>query len=74
MQLVFYGVGVVVIGIIVISVCKLIVKSIGYDKLLWVIYFVLVVVMVIIELEVVWLFFVVGLFVWFMCVLFRWLC
>lgn len=70
----FYGVGVVVIGIIVISVCKLIVKSIGYDKLLWVIYFVLVVVMVIIELEVVWLFFVVGLFVWFMCVLFRWLC
>lgn len=74
MQLVFYGVGVVVIGIIVMSVYKFIIKSVGKDKLLWVVYLLLVVVIVLIEFEVVWLFLVVGVLVWFWCVLFKWLC
>src|SRR5215208_3062084 len=38
MQAVFYGVGAAVIGIIALSTYKLTAKSIGKDKLLWMIY------------------------------------
>ncbi len=38
MQAVFYGIGAAVIGIITLSAYKLTVKSIGKDKLLWIIY------------------------------------
>src|SRR5579885_3493015 len=56
MQSVFYGVGAAVIGIIAISAYKLTKKSVGKDKLLWLIYLVLVAVTVITESEVAWLF------------------
>jgi chromate transporter len=65
MQAVFYGVGAAVIGIIAISAHKLTVKSIGKDKLLWVIYLVLTAVTVITESEIAWLFIAAGLVVWF---------
>lgn len=65
MQAVFYGVGAAVIGIIAISAHKLTVKSVGKDKLLWVIYLVLAAVTVITESEISWLFLASGMIVWF---------
>lgn len=65
MQSVFYGVGAAVIGIIAMSAKKLTEKSIGKDKLLWVIYLLLAVVTVVTESEVAWLFIAAGVLVWF---------
>ena len=64
MQAVFYGVGAAVIGIIAMSAKKLTQKSIGKDKLLWAIYFLLAVVTVVTESEVAWLFLAAGVLVW----------
>src|SRR5258706_10775195 len=64
MQAVFYGIGAAVIGIITLSAYKLTVKSIGKDKLLWIIYLISMVVTVIIESEIVWLFLGAGVLVW----------
>src|SRR5690349_7435467 len=64
MQAVFYGVGAAVIGIIAMSAKKLTEKSIGKDKLLWAIYLLLVVVTVVTESEIAWLFIAAGIFVW----------
>src|SRR4051812_24502551 len=64
MQAVFYGVGAAVIGIITMSAKKLTQKSVGKDKLLWVIYLLLAVVTVITESEVAWLFIAAGVLVW----------
>jgi chromate transporter len=64
MQAVFYGVGAAVIGIIAMSAKKLTEKSIGKDKLLWGIYLLLVVVTVVTESEVAWLFIASGLLMW----------
>jgi chromate transporter len=64
MQAAFYGVGAAVIGIIAISAYKLTTKSIGKDKLLWVIYLVTAVFTVWSESESIWLFLGGGLLVW----------
>ncbi|OAI77510.1 chromate transporter [Ralstonia solanacearum] len=64
MQSVFYGVGAAVIGIIAISAYKLTAKSVGKDKLLWVVYLVLAAVTVVTESEVAWLFLAGGVLVW----------
>lgn len=64
MQAVFYGVGAAVIGIIAMSAHKLTKKSIGKDKLLWVIYLLLAAVTVITESEIAWLFLAAGVTVW----------
>ncbi|MGE5649997.1 MAG: chromate transporter [Bacillota bacterium] len=64
MQAVFYGVGAAVIGIIAMSAKKLTEKSIKKDKLLWAIYLLLVVVTVVTESEVAWLFIASGVLVW----------
>jgi chromate transporter len=64
MQAVFYGVGACVIGIIAISAYKLTTKSIGKDRLLWVIYLVSAAATVITESEFVLLFLGAGLLVW----------
>lgn len=64
MQAVFYGVGAAVIGIIAMSAKKLTEKSIKKDKLLWAIYLLLIVVTVVTESEVAWLFIASGLLVW----------
>jgi chromate transporter len=60
MQSVFYGVGAAVIGIIAMSAYKLTKRSIGKDKLLWVIYGVAAAITVITETEIAWLFIVAG--------------
>jgi chromate transporter len=65
MQAVFYGVGAAVVGIIAMSACKLTTKSIGRDRLLWVIYLTLTAVTVVTESEIAWLFIAVGLLNWF---------
>ncbi|WP_454766467.1 chromate transporter [Cupriavidus campinensis] len=65
MQSVFYGVGAAVIGIIAISAYKLTNKSVGKDKLLWVIYLALATVTVVTESEIAWLFLAAGIVVWF---------
>lgn len=65
MQAVFYGVGAAVIGIISMSAYKLTTKSVGKDKLLWVIYLALAAVTVITESEIAWLFLAAGVLVWF---------
>jgi chromate transporter len=65
MQSVFYGVGAGVIGIIAMSAYKLTTKSVGQDRLLWVIYLVMGVVTVITESEIAWLFIAAGVIVWF---------
>lgn len=65
MQSVFYGVGAAVIGIIAISAYKLTNKSVGRDKLLWVIYLMLATVTVVTESEIAWLFLAAGMVVWF---------
>jgi chromate transporter len=64
MQSVFYGVGAAVIGIIAMSAYKLTTKSVGKDKLLWVIYLVVAAVTVITESETAWLFLAGGVLVW----------
>jgi chromate transporter len=64
MQAVFYGVGAAVIGIIAISACKLTVKNIGRDKLLWAIYLATAAFTVWTESESVWVFLGGGLLVW----------
>lgn len=64
MQAVFYGVGAAVIGIIAMSAKKLTEKSVGKDKLLWVIYLLLAVVTIITESEIAWLFVAAGVLVW----------
>jgi chromate transporter len=73
MQAVFYGVGAAVIGIIALSAYKLTTKSIGKDKLLWAIYLVAAAVTVITESEIVWIFLISGLLVWFVKAPPRWL-
>ncbi|TFV89262.1 chromate transporter [Oxalobacteraceae bacterium OM1] len=73
MQAVFYGVGAAVIGIIAMSAKKLTQKSIGTDKLLWAIYLLLVVVTVLTESEVAWLFIASGVLVWLLRAPPRWL-
>ncbi|MGT2504836.1 chromate transporter [Cupriavidus basilensis] len=65
MQSVFYGVGAAVIGIVAISAYRLTNKSVGRDKLLWVIYLVLATVTVVTESEIAWLFLAAGMVVWF---------
>lgn len=64
MQAVFYGVGAAVIGIVAMSARKLTIKSVGKDKLLWVIYLVLAAVTVVTESEISWLFIAAGVLVW----------
>ncbi|SHN43508.1 chromate transporter [Duganella sacchari] len=64
MQAVFYGVGAGVIAIIAISARKLFIKSVGKDKLLWANYLLLVVVTIVTESEVAWLFIASGMLVW----------
>jgi chromate transporter len=64
MQAVFYGVGASVIGIIALSAYKLTSKTIGKDRVLWVIYIVVAVVTVITESEQVLLFLAAGILVW----------
>jgi chromate transporter len=65
MQAVFYGVGAAVIGIIAIGSYKLTTKSIGKDKLLWIIFVVLAITTFITEQEILWLILLAGLAVWF---------
>ena len=64
MQAVFYGVGAAVIGIIAISAWKLTTKSIGKDKLLWLIYVAAAAVTIITESEIAWLFLAAGVVTW----------
>ncbi len=64
MQAVFYGVGAAVIGIIAISAWKLTTKSIGKDKLLWLIYTAAAGVTIATESESVWIFLISGALVW----------
>jgi chromate transporter len=73
MQAVFYGVGAAVIGIIALSAYKLTTKSIGKDKLLWAIYVMTAAVTVVTESEIVWIFLISGLLVWFVKAPPRWL-
>jgi len=73
MQAVFYGVGAAVIGIIALSAYKLTTKSIGKDKLLWAIYLVAAAVTIITESEIVWIFLISGVLVWFVKAPPRWL-
>jgi chromate transporter len=65
MQAVFYGVGAAVIGIIAIGSYKLTTKSIGKDKLLWVIFIVLAISTFITEEEILWIILLAGIAVWF---------
>lgn len=64
MQAVFYGVGASVIGIIAMSAYKLTTKSIGQDRVLWVIYLVSGAITVITESEMVAVFIGAGVLVW----------
>jgi chromate transporter len=64
MQAVFYGVGAAVIGIIALSAYKLTMKTIGRDRLLWVIYLAGAAMTIITESEAVWLFLGAGLLVY----------
>lgn len=65
MQAIFYGVGSAVIGIIAIGSYKLTVKSIGKDKLLWVIFIVVAVITFVTEEEILWVMLLAGAVVWF---------
>ena len=65
MQAIFYGVGSAVIGIIAIGSYKLTMKSIGKDKLLWIIFMVLAVTTFITEEEILWVILLGGVVVWF---------
>lgn len=64
MQAVFYGVGASVIGIIATSAYKLTTRSIGRDRLLWVIYLASAAVTIVTESEFVWLFLAAGIVTW----------
>lgn len=64
MQAVFYGVGASVIGIISISAYKLTQKTIGTNRLMWVIFLSSAAATVITESESVWLFLGAGVIVW----------
>jgi len=64
MQAAFYGVGAAVIGIIAVSACKLTSKSIGKDRLLWVVYLVTAGFTVWTQSESIWLFLGAGVLVW----------
>jgi chromate transporter len=63
-QAVFYGVGACVIGIIAHSAYKLTRKSIGTDKLLWVIYLISAAITFVTQTEEVLLFILAGMIVW----------
>jgi chromate transporter len=65
MQAVFYGVGAAVVGIIAMSAYKLTTKTLGADRLLWVIFVILAAVTVATESEIAWLFIAGGLANWF---------
>lgn len=65
MQAVFYGVGSAVIGIIAIGSYKLTTKSIGKDRLLWIIFIILAITTFITEQEILWLILLGGFAVWF---------
>lgn len=73
MQSVFYGVGAAVIGIIALSAWKLTSKNIGRDRLLWAVFALSLVVTVVTQSEVVWLFLGAGVLVWFVRVPPAWL-
>ena len=73
MQAVFYGVGSAVIGIIAIGSYKLTTKSIGKDRLLWIIFIVLAITTFITEREILWLILLGGFAVWFTKAPPRWL-
>jgi chromate transporter len=65
MQAVFYGVGAAVIGIITVGSYKLTTRSLGTDKLLWIIFVVLAAATFITEEEILWLILLAGCAVWF---------
>ncbi len=65
MHSVFYAVGACVIGIITNSAYKLTRKTLKNEKLLWLIFIVLLVVRVMTETEIIWLFLGAGVLVWF---------
>lgn len=65
MQAVFYGVGAAVIGVIAMSAYKLTTRSIGKDKLLWVIYLTSAVITMVTESDLVIVFLLAGVLVWF---------
>ncbi len=65
MHSVFYAVGACVIGIIINSAYKLTRKTLKDEKLLWLIFVVLLVVTVVTETEIVWFFLGAGILVWF---------
>jgi chromate transporter len=65
MQAVFYGVGASVIGIIAHSAYKLTTRTVGKDKLLWVIFGITVAWTILTESEQIWLFLAAGILVWF---------
>ena len=65
MQAIFYGVGAAVIGIIAVGSWKLTLKSIGKDKLLWIIFLVLAVTTFVTEEEILWIILLAGIVVWF---------
>lgn len=73
MQAVFYGVGAAVIGIIATGSYRLTLKSMGSDKLLWLIFAVLAVTTFAVEQEYVWLIVGAGVLVWFVKAPPRWL-
>lgn len=65
MQAIFYGVGAAVVGIIAVGSYKLTRKSIGNDKLLWIIFIALAAPTFIMEEENLWLILLAGVVVWF---------
>jgi chromate transporter len=65
MQSVFYGVGAAVIGIIAVSSYKLTKKTIGKDRLLWIIFLLVAVVTFLTGSENIWLILAAGFLVWF---------
>jgi chromate transporter len=65
MQAIFYGVGAAVIGIIAIGSYKLTTRTIGKDKLMWLIFIVLAITTFITEQEILWLILLGGFAVWF---------
>src|SRR5262245_51496213 len=73
MQAVFYGVGASVIGIIAISATKLTQKTIGTDRLLWLIFLTSATVTVVTESEMVLLFLAAGAISWLVKTPPRWL-
>lgn len=64
MQAVFYGVGAAVIGIIAISAWKLAAKNLRQDRLLWAIFLASAALTVITASEIVWVFLLGGVLVW----------